>query len=107
MKKLKARELVRARATVGAGKKVIDITQAEWNAIQAGAISQTKLEAILANSNMSLVKKLALPKTKSGLTPAKLARAKALVKSGYTRAQVADALGVSVSTISKAVGIGG
>lgn len=107
LKKLKARELVRARATVGAGKKMIDITQSEWNAIQAGAISQTKLEAILANSNMSLVKKLALPKTQTGLTPAKLARAKALVKSGYTRSQVADALGVSVSTITKAVGVGG
>ena len=37
------------------------------------------------------------------MTPAKIARAKSLLSMGYTQAEVADYLGVSVSTINRQV----
>lgn len=103
LKKTKARELTKARILVGAKKNQIVISNKEWEAIQSGAISHTKLVAILANSDLDTLKKLAMPKTSYGLTANKEARAKAMINQGYTRAEVADALGVSTSTIAKVI----
>ena len=104
LKKLKGRELQQARISVGAKKTLISITDREWDAIQAGAISQTRLDKIIANTDLTKLKERALPRTITGLTPAKESRAKSLAKAGYTRAEIADALGVSASTISRALG---
>lgn len=99
LKKIKGQALIDARARTGAGKERIAITEKEWAAIQAGAISTHKLNQILDNADLDVVKQLATPKTKLLMTPTKTARAKAMLDSGYTRAEVADALGVSVSTL--------
>ena len=102
--KIKGQALNAARDRVGIGKKSsIDITQEEWNAIQAGAISTNKLAQILDNTNLDRIKELATPRTARGLTPTKLARAKAMLEAGYTRADVAAALGVSTSTLYSAL----
>lgn len=101
-KKLKSRSLARARETVGAKKSNIVITDREWEAIQARAVSSTKLEQILNNADMDVVRKLATPRV-SSMTSAKASRAKQLLNSGYTYAEVAEALGVSTSTIRDAI----
>ena len=48
-------------------------------------------------------KELATPKTVVKLTPSGLAKAKSLLARDYTWAEIAEALGVSVSTIQKAL----
>ena len=101
IKKIKNRELLKARAEVGAQRSTIDITDRQWQAIQAGAISETQLTKILNHAKPERVRELATPRTKNEMTPAKISRAKALRASGYTNQQIAEALGCSSSTIGK------
>ena len=103
LKRVKAQALEEARNRTGARKQRITLTDSEWAAIQAGAISTHKLEQILANADLDRVKQLATPKTVSVITPTKKARAHAMLASGYTQAEVADALGVSVSTLKNSL----
>lgn len=105
LKSIKFKELETARARMKAGRKDtrIDITQEEWNAIQAGAVSNHRLEEILANTDNNKVRQLATPRTKVLMTSSKIKRAEAMFKSGHTRAEVADALGVSLSTLDASI----
>ena len=75
------------------------MTQSEWNAIQAGAISTHKLERIISNSDTDTIKQLAMPKHSPKLTKTMLTRAKSMLASGYTQAEVADQLGVGLTTL--------
>lgn len=101
-KKLKQRSLSRARTTVGAERTLVNITGKEWEAIQAKAISNTKLKQILDNADMDVVKKMATPRP-PGLSSAKASQAKSLLDRGYTYAEVAERLGVSTTTISESL----
>lgn len=103
LKKLRNQELNRARERTGAKKVSIAVTDKEWEAIQAGAISAHKLEQILANIKDEEIKRLATPRTSVGLTPTKVARVKAMMSSGYSQSEIADALGVSTSAITEAL----
>lgn len=103
IKKLKGRALTQARVTVGASQQNIKITDNEWKAIQAGAISSSKLEQIITKSDLDVLKQLAMPRSYQGMSPGKQAKAKALLANGYTLAEVADQLGVSTSTIQRVV----
>lgn len=101
--KIGAQALAESRRRTGASKKRINITDKEWVAIQNGAVSDSVLERILRNADDDRVKELATPRTKQGMSASKIARAKAMINSGYTRSEIAEALGVSVSTIYNAV----
>ena len=103
LRKLKAQSLDTARARVGAHKYQIEISDDEWKAIQAGAITSTRLREILKNTKDESVRKLATPRTNSVMTPTKLAIAKARLASGYTQAEVARSLGIPVSTLNAAL----
>jgi hypothetical protein len=98
-KKLKYQALEEARLRTGAKKELIKITPPEWEAIQAGAITNNRLTDILKNSDLDQIKELATPRSPKLMTPIKLTRAKAMLQSGYTQAEIADALGVSLSTL--------
>lgn len=98
-KKLKTQAVADARARTDAKRAIIDITDKEWEAIQNNAISPSKLSAILLNADAERVQKLATPKATTGLSVAKLTRANALLNRGYTYAEVADAIGTSVSSL--------
>ena len=99
LKKVKALALAEARIRSGAKKTRIQVSDSEWAAIQAGAISNNKLTQILNNSDLDQIKTLAAPKAKLLMTSAKQRRAQAMIASGYTQAEVADALGVSLTTL--------
>lgn len=99
IKKLKRFALNEARNRTLAGKTKFRITQEEWNAIQAGAISNHQLEKILNHSDPENIKALALPKKAHKLTPTKLARAQSMLAAGATQQEVADALGIGLTTL--------
>jgi len=103
LKKIQGLALAQARARTGAGKKRIEITPQEWAAIQAGAISNNTLTQILANADLDRVKELATPREKIVMTEAKTSRAKAMLALGYTQSEIADQLGVSLSTLKTVV----
>lgn len=79
----------------------IDITDREWEAIQAGAISENKLKQILNNTDADKLRERATPRTTTSLSQAKVNRIKAMSNSNYSLSQIANALGVSPSTVSK------
>ena len=103
LKKKKGQALTEARARTGAGKDRIKITAPQWDAIQAGAISDSKLSSILDNADMDTVKMHATPRTKLLMTPAKTSKARGLLAAGNTRAEVADQLGVSLTTLDESL----
>lgn len=102
-KKVGQQALADARRKVGASGKDtrIVINDREWQAIQAGAITETKLKQILDHADMDDVRRRAMPKATTQLSQAKIAKINAYKASGYTNAEIADALGVSTSTVSK------
>lgn len=102
-KKIRSQIIERARVETGASSKRIQITPREWDAIQAGAISHSKLVEILQHTEDSVVRQYATPRTSTAVSPAKLARAKLMSANGYTQAEIAEQLGISKSTISKAL----
>ena len=104
LKKIKAQALAEARIRTGAKKQRIQFTDSEWAAIQAGAISTNKLNQILSNADLDQVKQLATPRTPKLMTSAKKSRATAMLNAGYTQAEVADALGVSLTTLKTGLG---
>ena len=101
-KKVRNAALAEARVRTGAKKTLVDITDREWEAIQAGAISPSKLSQIIQNANLDQVKQLATPRnTVSSMSPARISRAKSMLEAGLTQSEVAEALGISTSTLSK------
>lgn len=100
LKKLKGRCLTEARLQTGASKQQIKIEPKEWEAIQTGAISTNKLKSIVQNSDLDVLKQLAMPREMRGVTPAQESRIKVLESRGYTLAEIADAVGVSTGTIT-------
>ena len=103
LQKIKRYAIEEARSSVGASGRDtrIEITDREWEAIQAGAISSTKLSQILRYSDPDKIKERALPKTTTQLSSAQSTKMKAMKASGYTIAEIAESLGVSTSTVSK------
>lgn len=103
LRKVGQRALSNARDELGSvsrRERNIDITDKEWEAIQAGAISKTQLGHILNNTDIGKLRELATPKTYQTLSSAKVNKIKSL-SSTHTLAQIADMLGISVSTVTK------
>ena len=99
-KKAGQQALSRARTRFGAHRTKIDITPRGWEAIQAGAISETVLKSILRFADIDQVRSYATPRSTKQLTPGKQARIDALRASGSTTSQIATAPGGSTSTVS-------
>lgn len=102
-KRLRQQALSAARQRFGANRQnvMVNITDREWDAIQAGAVSNSLLLRILANTDMDAVKQRALPKTEQAISTARQRRIKTLLNAGYTVAEVAESVGVSTSTVNK------
>ena len=104
IRKLSQRSMSKYREQVGAAtrrERNIIITDRQWEAIQAGAISENKLKSILANSDPDTLRQKAMPKKISGLTNAQVARIRAMNNSNFTINQIAEKMNVSPSVVSK------
>lgn len=92
-----------ARNSTGAsGKRTrITISDGEWTAIQSGAFSDTTLSEILRYAEPKTVRERATPRRTTQLSDARISRIKAMANSGHTNAEIAEALGISTSAVSK------
>lgn len=99
-KKIRGQAIQNARLEVGAGKKKIEITDREWEAIQAGAITNNKLTQILNNADEDKLKDRAMPKNNKTIRDSQIALMRSMSASGYSLADIAQAVGVSPSTVS-------
>ena len=104
VKKASQQALTRYRSEAGSvarSKRSIQITDREWDAIQAGAISENKLKQILANTDVDVLRQRATPRSYTTLNTAKVNRIKSMSASGRSLSEIANALGVSTSTVSE------
>ena len=104
IKKAGQRAVSKYRTEVGAIKRRdrnIDITDKEWEAIQAGAISESILKRILNNTDIDKLRERATPRVTNDLSTAQVNRIQAMAASNYTLADIAKKMGVSTSTVSK------
>ena len=101
IKKANQQALTAARTSVGARRETIKVTDKEWEAIQAGAISENKLTQIINNVDIDDLRQRATPRASTELSTAKVNKITSMNASGYSTAEIAEALGVSTSTVSK------
>lgn len=104
VKKASQQALTKYRNEVGSiarRKRNIEITDREWAAIQAGAISESKLKRILNNTDADKLRERAMPRTSTRLSTARVNKIKMMSASNYTLNQIAEACGCSVATVSK------
>lgn len=103
VKKASQIAIVNARVAVGASGKDtrIVITPNEWKAIQAGAVTDSKLSQILRYADSDAVRQMATPRATTTLSTAKVNKIQAMASSGYNNAEIAESMGISTSTVSK------
>ena len=105
IRKENQKAMTRARQEVGAVSRRdrnIKISDREWEAIQAGAISENKLKRILANADIDELRQRATPRDSKAISTAKAARIQNMSAHGnYTIAEIANTLGLSTSTVQK------
>lgn len=99
--KISQQELTRARNLVGAKRIPIEVSDRAWDAIQAGAITENTLNKILANIDIDVLRQRATPRVTQSLSQAKINKISSMAASGYSLAEIASAIGVSTSTVSK------
>lgn len=102
IKKAKQLAINNARASVGASGRDsrIKLTDRQWEAIQAGALSDSKVSEILRYADQDDVRQRATPRATTQLSTAKINKIKAMRASGHTNAEIAESIGCSVSTIN-------
>lgn len=71
-----------------------------WEAIQAGAISENKLTQIIDNVDIDSLRQRATPRATTTLSTAKQNKIASMNASGYSTSEIAEALGISTSTVS-------
>ena len=106
LSKARRQALSEARSRTGAGKKPFAITPREWRAIQEGAISQAALNKVLELADESVVRELATPRAQPKLSSSMVSRAKAMSSRGKTASEIAEALGISTSSVHRALEVG-
>lgn len=102
--KNRQRAIENARAAVGSNRATrnFTITDREWEAIQARAISHSTLKDILKYTDPDVLRERATPPSnRRDLTNAQIARIKAMYGNKiYTISEIAEEMGVSTSTVS-------
>ena len=101
VKKKGQQALSRNRIKYGAQRHAINISARQWQAIQSGAVSENLLTKILRFADQDQVRSYATPRSTTSLSTGKQARIRAMRNSGYTTSQIAAALGISTSTVTK------
>lgn len=103
VKKYRQQALEDARAAVSASSKdkKIEFTEREWQAIMAGAISETSFMTMMKKADKDKLMARALPKQEKKISDTTISRMKAYAARGYTTSQIAEALGISPTTVRK------
>lgn len=101
IKKASQIALTNRRKEVGAERVSIKISDKQWEAIQNGAVSENVLSEILDHTDIDAIRERATPRATNTVSPGKQARISAMAASGYTNAEIAAAVGVSTSTVTK------
>lgn len=103
IKKTAQLEITKARVSVGASGKEskIMLTDREWEAIQAGAVSEARLSQILRYADSDDVVKRSTPRSSTTITEAKRSKVAAMRASGYLNSEIAKATNLSPSAVSK------
>lgn len=105
IRKLNQQALTKYRQQVGSvsrRERSLKISDREWEAIQAGAITENKLKRILANADADELRQRATPRDSRAISTAQSNRIKNMNATGnYTIAEIADQLGLSASTVKK------
>lgn len=105
IRKANQQNLTKYRQEVGAVSRRdrnITISDREWEAIQAGAISENKLKRVLANTDIDDLRQRATPRDSRAISAGEVSRIRTLNATGkYTIAEIAAQTGLSVSTIKK------
>ena len=99
LKKLKNQILADSRNKVGAYRRTIDISEKEWEAIQAVAVTSSMIKTILKYADEDKFKSLAMPRKHDVVTKSMADKMAALSRKGYTNEEISEAIGVSVSTV--------
>lgn len=99
IKKESTKALIAARAQVGAQRVSVSLTPSEWEAIQQGAIAANHQLELFKHMDPGELRDYATPTTHKTMTPAKIAKVLAMYESGNNNTEIADALGVSPTTI--------
>lgn len=102
LEKVERQAKATARARLGLTKPVIDVSDRQWDAIMAGAVSASGLSKILKYTDPKQIMDHALPRTNPVMTKGIAARATAMLNAGATNADVAAALGIPLSTLRSA-----
>lgn len=104
-KKISRQAIAAARLRTGASRKesLIELTDRQWEAIQAGALSASAMEAVVRYSDMEKLSERAIPKANTAVSANVAMRAKAMARNGATTSEVADALGISTNTVLELV----
>lgn len=101
-KKISTRELNKYRQQYGAHRAKITISDKQWEAIQSGAVHDNVLKEILRYADVDQLRSRATPRSSTGeISEAKQRRIANMKASNYTNAEIAAALGISVSTVNK------
>lgn len=100
-KKVRTQEMNKARNEVGAKSIKIFIEPDEWEAIQAGAIHDTKQQRIFMKADAEQLRNYAMPKRTNTLSKVQQNKINALARSGYSNTEIAESLGISTSTVHK------
>lgn len=100
LKKIRDQALAQARAEVGAKRNPIDIEPKEWEAIQAGAITHTKLKSMLKYTDLDKLREYASPHGKGKLNTSQINLIRTMAKGDYSLEEIAKRLGISASTVS-------
>lgn len=103
IKKIHRKETARAEAELGYSRYKVEVTPREWEAIQRNAVSAEFQRQLIANANLDKIKELAMPRQGTGVSAAKAASARAKLNAGYTLAEVAESMGVSTTTLQRAL----
>ena len=105
LSKAKNSSLTTARASVGASKKDVEITlnSKEWEAITSDAVGSTMLNTIINNCNKDNLREYAMPKTPNTISSVKINKVNAMAATGFTIKEIADACGISTSSVSKII----
>lgn len=104
-KKIASRAIEQARDLVNGNRHEkryrIELTDREWEAIQAGAISDTMFRRVIRYSDKDKLRQRAMPRQSTGMRASTRSRARLLLNAGNAPSTVARELGISVETLRK------